>query len=167
LCRSDYYIFRIKILQDHRVRYCQHLGIFLDFFETSKSQFQKNSKSGSREPGTSTDFPRFLYPTSVKKAVGRAGLLMFEPNVLLFCCLYTRVGVELDAAASTALQFLAIESQAAAAGITRFATSPASSCCSSSDAAPLWSDCFSSFGSCCGWPSGASSLSSSLVRFAV
>jgi hypothetical protein len=29
----------------------------LDFFETSKSQFQKNSKSGSREPGTSTDFP--------------------------------------------------------------------------------------------------------------
>jgi hypothetical protein len=29
----------------------------LDFFETSKSQFKKNSKSGSREPGTSTDFP--------------------------------------------------------------------------------------------------------------
>jgi hypothetical protein len=41
LCRLEYNLFHIKILQNPRVCHCQHQEFFWIFFETLKYQFQK------------------------------------------------------------------------------------------------------------------------------
>jgi hypothetical protein len=45
LYRAEYILFRFDILQYCRIRYYKHLGLFLEFFETSKCQILKSSKT--------------------------------------------------------------------------------------------------------------------------
>jgi hypothetical protein len=41
LCRAEYKLFCFDNLQYYRIHYYKHLGLFLDFFETSKCQILK------------------------------------------------------------------------------------------------------------------------------
>jgi hypothetical protein len=57
MCRAEYKLYRFDNLQYHRIRYYyKHLGLFLEFFETSKCQILQKFKKGSMNLVHQTDF---------------------------------------------------------------------------------------------------------------